>query len=113
MACLFCDIAEGKIPANTLIETDRVIAFKDISPQAPTHILVVPKRHVENVLELTDQDPTLSHHLFEVIKSVVETEKLTNSGFRVITNTGADGGQTVPHLHFHILGGRPLSWPPG
>lgn len=111
--CLFCQIAAGKIPAQKLIETDLVVAFKDIQPQAPVHVLVVPKKHIRNMFEFDKKDVTLLTALFEVIDQVVESEDLKTRGFRIVVNTGVDGQQAVDHLHFHVLGGRAMHWPPG
>ncbi len=105
--CLFCKIAGGDIPSQKVYEDELCCAFRDIAPQAPTHILVVPKEHIVSVAEITESDAALVGHIFAVIAKVAKAEGLTN-GYRVISNAGPDAGQTVPHLHFHILGGRPL-----
>ena len=105
--CLFCKIIAGEIPGNTVYEDDTVYAFRDIAPQAPTHILVVPKEHIGSVGEITGENSAVVAHIFEVIPRIAEKEGLT-SGYRVVSNCGADAGQTVRHLHFHILGGRVL-----
>ena len=112
MTCLFCNIVNKKIPATIVYESDTVIAFNDISPQAPTHILVIPKQHINNILGFTSNNATLLADLFSAIQSIAKNNSLDN-GFRVVTNTGVNGGQTVNHIHFHILGGRILNWPPG
>ncbi len=113
MTCIFCEIAAGKIPAQVIVDTETVLAFRDVSPQAPVHVLVVPKKHVENVLDLERTDPDLIIQLLNAFKTVVQIENIESSGFRIVTNTGDDGGQSVNHLHFHILGGRHMTWPPG
>ncbi|NDC82742.1 HIT domain-containing protein [bacterium] len=110
--CLFCNIVKGHIPAKRLFESESVLAFLDIDPKAPSHVLVIPKVHLANVIELSKYAPSLSFELMDAIGSIASTLNLT-SGFRIVSNTGDDGGQTVHHLHFHILGGRPMGWPPG
>ena len=103
--CLFCKIAAGEIPSNKVYEDDTVLAFRDINPQAPTHILVIPKAHVaDSAAQITSENSATVAHCFEVIAKIAAQEGLTD-GFRVITNSGADAGQTVPHLHFHVLAG--------
>ena len=111
--CIFCKIANGEIPSNKAYEDDRVLAFYDLSPQAPVHVLIVPKKHVESVLALNDGDDALIAHLFRVARELALTLGVAENGFRLALNTGADGGQTVMHLHMHLLGGRALAWPPG
>lgn len=111
-ACLFCRIVEGSIPADVVLETDRVLAFRDISPQAPTHVLVIPKRCIRSVADAADEDETLLGSVLLAARDVARQEGL-DDGFRVILNTGDEGGQTVFHLHAHVLGGRALGWPPG
>jgi histidine triad (HIT) family protein len=113
MSCIFCDIVNKKIPANIVFESDDVLAFEDISPQAPTHILVIPKKHIANILEIESNDVKLLGNLLEAVRELASKFGIKDRGFRVVTNTGDEGGQTVHHLHFHLLGGRPLSWPPG
>lgn len=112
--CVFCKIASRAIPAPLLYEDEHVVAFRDVSPQAPQHLLVIPRAHVRDLPELVrGGDPAATGHLFHVAAQVAEREGLTQSGFRLVVNTGAHGGQSVFHLHVHVLGGRPLSWPPG
>ena len=106
--CLFCKIIAGDIPSAKVYEDDLVLAFRDIAPQAPSHILVIPKTHIPSVAGITAENSALVAHIFEVIPQIAEDEGLSN-GSRVISNCGADAGQTVPHLHFHILGGRELT----
>ncbi len=109
--CIFCSISEGNIPADVVASDERVMAFRDISPVAPSHIVVIPRQHHANVAELTAADPELAGHLLSFAASVATQENI--NGFRLVFNTGADGGQTVEHVHAHILGGRNLQWPPG
>ena len=105
--CIFCKIIDGSIPSNKVYEDDRILAFRDIAPQAPTHILVIPKVHISGVSEVSAENSALVAHIFEVIPQIANAEGLTG-GYRVVSNCGADAGQTVPHLHFHILGGKAL-----
>ena len=106
--CLFCKIAAGEIPSTKVYEDETVLAFRDIAPQAPTHILVIPKAHIPSVAGITAENSSVVAHIFEVIPAIAEKENLAN-GYRVVSNCGPDAGQTVPHLHFHILGGKALS----
>ncbi|MFN8158473.1 MAG: histidine triad nucleotide-binding protein [Candidatus Nanopelagicales bacterium] len=110
--CLFCAIVAGDIPATVVHETDDVLAFRDISPQAPTHVVVVPKAHHADAAALAAADPELAGRLLAAGAEVAATEGLAD-GYRFVLNTGRDGGQTVFHVHLHVLGGRPLTWPPG
>ncbi len=112
MDCLFCRIAAGEIPSDKIYEDDRVLAFYDIDPQAPVHFLVIPKQHLESVDAITADNSSIVAHVFEVIAEIAKKLQLTN-GYRVVTNCGEDGGQSVPHLHFHVLAKRSLKWPPG
>lgn len=111
--CIFCKIANGEIPTNAVYENELAFAFRDLEPQAPTHVLVVPKRHIANFGELTQEDGELMLALTDAIQAVVRLEGLAENGYRIVANTGDDGGQSVHHLHFHVLGGRSLKWPPG
>ena len=106
--CLFCKIVAGEIPSTKVYEDETVLAFRDIAPQAPTHILVIPKAHIPSVAEVTAENSAVVAHIFEVIAKVAEQEGLTG-GYRVVSNCGDHAGQTVHHLHFHILGGKQLS----
>ena len=106
--CIFCKIVAGEIPSTKVYEDERIFAFRDINPQAPTHILVIPKEHIPSVAGITAENSGVVAHIFEVIPAIAEKEGLVN-GYRVVSNCGSDAGQTVPHLHFHILGGRALS----
>lgn len=111
--CLFCAIAAGEIPATTVLETDRILAFRDINPQAPTHVLVIPKEHHPTVAALAATDAGLLGKVIAGAHRVAEEEGVSETGYRVVFNTGAQAGQTVFHVHGHVLGGRPLAWPPG
>lgn len=113
MDCLFCKIINGDIPSSKVYEDESVYAFRDIDPKAPTHILIVPKKHIMSVNELQDEDYVLLGKVYDAVKKIAVMEGVEKSGYRVVVNTLSDGGQTVDHLHFHILGGRSLSWPPG
>ena len=106
--CLFCKIAAGEIPSTKVYEDDLILAFRDIAPMAPTHILVIPKTHIPSVDGITGENSSLVAHIFETIPQIAAAEGLTG-GYRVVSNCGADAGQTVHHLHFHILGGKTLS----
>ena len=109
---IFQRIIAREIPADIVYEDDQCVAFRDISPQAPTHVLVIPKQPIPSVSAIADADQTLLGHLFLVVRDLAEQLHL-DDGYRVVVNCGPDGGQTVDHLHFHLLGGRSLSWPPG
>ncbi|MBF2089162.1 MAG: histidine triad nucleotide-binding protein [Synechococcales cyanobacterium K44_A2020_017] len=109
---LFSKIINREIPADIVYEDNLALAFRDIAPQAPVHILVIPKKPIPKLADAESQDHALMGHLLLTVKRVAEQEGLTN-GYRVVINTGADGGQTVDHLHLHILGGRSMTWPPG
>jgi len=111
--CIFCKIANGEIPTDFLYEDDKVAAFKDINPAAPVHILVVPKVHIASALELTDENSDLVSHIFMVAGKLARELGFADKGFRIVNNCGEDGGQTVGHIHFHMLAGRNLGWPPG
>ena len=110
--CLFCKIVKKEIPCNKVYENENFLGFFDIDPKAPTHILVIPKKHFENVDELVQSDLSLTSELMRVATQIAKQENL-NNGFRIVINTGKDGGQSVFHVHAHVLGGRSLSWPPG
>ena len=112
--CVFCRIADKEIPSKAVYEDDQVMAFHDLEPQAPVHVLVIPKKHVGSLPELCQEDKDLAAHiLVDVIPSLAKALGLAETGFRVVVNTGKDGNQTVQHLHFHLLGGRAMQWPPG
>ncbi len=105
--CVFCKIISGEIPSNKIYEDEKVIAFRDINPQAPVHFLVVPKEHIVSAMDIDDKNASIAAHCFKVIALLAKQEKLSD-GFRIINNCGENGGQTVPHLHFHVLGGVKL-----
>ena len=112
--CIFCKIAGKEIPSTIVYEDEQVLAFRDLEPQAPQHVLVIPKKHVGSLLELEAEDKDLAAHiLVDVLPRLARELGVAESGFRVVANTGKEGGQTVQHLHFHLLGGRSLQWPPG
>ncbi|MCB4756008.1 MAG: histidine triad nucleotide-binding protein [Elusimicrobia bacterium] len=111
--CIFCKIAAGQIKSTIVYQSETVVAFRDVNPQAPVHVLVIPRKHIEKVVRLEEKDVPLLGELFKAIKSVAESEKITEKGFRVVVNNGREAGQTVDHVHFHVLGGRPMEWPPG
>lgn len=110
--CLFCSIVAGDIPADVVLSDDRVLAFRDIQPQAPVHVLVIPKEHHENVGELSAASPDTAARLLQAAREVAQAEGVGDS-YRLVFNTGADAGQSVFHVHGHVLGGRDLNWPPG
>ena len=110
--CLFCSIVDHEIPSDVIYEDDMIIAFNDIAPQAPVHFLVVPKKHIASLDEATEEDKELISHILLKIPELVKEQGVEN-GYRVVINTGEDGDQTVKHLHFHILGKRKMTWPPG
>jgi histidine triad (HIT) family protein len=111
--CLFCQIARGEIPADIIYHDDDVIAFRDINPQAPVHVLVVPRQHIQSLGQAGEADAALLGRVSLSASLVAKQEGLAQSGFRCVVNNGPDAQQTVPHLHMHILGGRSMSWPPG
>lgn len=111
--CLFCGIAAGQIPATIVVDGKRAIAFRDLNPQAPTHVLVVPREHYANVAELAAAGGGLLDELVAVAREVAEADGIEATGYRIVFNTGRDAGQTVGHVHAHLLGGRPMAWPPG
>lgn len=108
--CLFCKIAAGEIPSKKAYEDESVYAFYDIAPQAPVHILVIPKTHIESAQALTRENDALLGHMFEVARQLAAENGLDKTGYRLITNVGADAGQSVPHLHLHLIGGKTLKW---
>ena len=111
--CLFCAIVAGEISATTVLETDRILAFRDINPQAPSHVLVISKEHYPDVAALAAADSGLLGELVTGAHRVAVDEGVSDTGYRLVFNTGAQAGQTVPHVHGHVLGGRSFSWPPG
>ena len=111
--CLFCRILEGEIPAEVIYRDERSIAFRDTNPQAPVHVLIVPHEHIESLDEASQRDEALLGHLLRVAARIANEAGLSESGYRTVINTGAGAGQSIFHLHVHVLGGRPLNWPPG
>lgn len=112
MDCLFCKIINGDIPCSKVYEDETVFAFRDIEPQAPTHILIIPKEHVKSAAEITCENSAVIAHIFEVAAKIAKDEGL-DEGFRIVNNCGDNAGQTVKHLHFHLMGGREFTWPAG
>ncbi len=110
--CIFCKIATGEIPSKKAYEDEKVLAFYDLDPQAPVHILVIPKEHIKSAAEIDESNSALVAHIFEVAATLAKELGLDN-GFRVVTNCGESAGQSVHHIHFHLLGGRDFTWPPG
>lgn len=111
--CLFCRIAGGEIPAEPVKEDEEIVAFRDIDPQAPTHVLIIPRRHISSVNALNEDDAELMGRLFVAAREVARSEGVAESGYRLIMNTGPDARQSVDHVHLHLIGGRGMSWPPG
>lgn len=111
--CLFCRIVRREIPAKVVYEDEHVLAFDDINPQAPVHTLVIPKLHLSSIAETTPEDAPLLGHLIRVGSQIARDKGVAETGYRLVANTGRHGGQTVFHLHLHLLGGRPMQWPPG
>jgi histidine triad (HIT) family protein len=111
--CLFCQIAAGDVEADVVHSSDNVVAFRDINPQAPVHIVIIPKEHVESARVLRDKHGDLLAEMFIAAAHLAKANDIDRSGWRVVTNVGADAGQSVHHLHFHLLGGRQMKWPPG
>lgn len=111
--CIFCKIVKKQIPCEMLYEDDKVIVFKDISPQAPVHAIIIPKEHIDDLNCLNKESSSIIGHIFIVAKEMAESLGIAESGYRIVSNCGEQGGQTVQHVHFHLLGGRMLKWPPG
>lgn len=111
--CLFCKIVAGEVPSDRVHDDDLVIAFRDIAPRAPTHILVVPRRHIPSAADLVEEDGPLLGRLFAVAADLARSEGLADHGYRLVSNVGRWGGQSVDHLHIHLMGGRSFNWPPG
>ncbi len=111
--CLFCKIIKGEIPSSKVYETERVYAFRDIEPQAPQHIIIVPKEHIASTNEISEENSSVIANIFEAAAKIAEMEGFAHKGYRIVNNCGVDGGQTVGHIHFHLLAGRSLQWPPG
>ncbi|MCG1012707.1 histidine triad nucleotide-binding protein [Tepidanaerobacter sp. GT38] len=113
MDCVFCKIINKEIPAKIAYEDDQVIAFHDINPQAPIHLLIIPKKHIASIMEIDEENGGLLKEIVRVAQNLAKENNIDKKGFRLVVNTGEEGGQTVQHLHFHLLGGRFLTWPPG
>ena len=113
MDCLFCKIAKGEIPAKLLYQDDKVVVFADINPQAPTHLLVVPKQHISTINEVNQANSALIGHMVQIATQLAKEANLDEKGYRVVMNCNSDGGQAVYHIHCHLLGGRQMNWPPG
>lgn len=113
MSCLFCKIAAGQIPADTVFENDKVLAFRDINPAAPSHILVIPKKHIATMNDATADDKSLLGEMMLVARDIAHREGVAEDGYRLAVNTNRHGGQSVYHIHLHLLAGRQMSWPPG
>jgi len=111
--CLFCKIVAGEIPATVVVDSDRSLAFRDLNPTAPTHVLVIPKQHIENAGEIRSEHADDLADLFLTAQQVAQQEVIAERGYRLVFNVGEDSGNTVPHLHLHVIGGRGMSWPPG
>ena len=111
--CLFCRILDGEIPAEIVHESDTTIAFRDINPQAPTHVLVIPRRHISTINDLDDKDTGLVGEMYLAAKAIAAEEGIADLGYRAVMNCNEGAGQSVFHIHLHVLGGRPLGWPPG
>ena len=113
MGCIFCKIVERKLPAKIIYEDELVIAFEDINPQAPTHTLLIPKKHIPTVLDIEEQDNALVGYLFQIAKKVARDKNIAERGFRLVMNCNPESGQEIYHIHLHVLGGRRMHWPPG
>ena len=113
MSCVFCGIVSGEIPSERVAEGDDYLAFRDVVPAAPTHVLIIPKRHVDGIATTDPKDADLLGRMLLVASEIARQEGIDENGYRVVINEGADGGQTVEHLHIHVLGGRGMGWPPG
>lgn len=113
MDCIFCNIVSGNIPSEKVYEDDLILAFKDINPVAPVHVVIIPKKHIDSVMTMGDEHKNLIGHIFLKAQSIAEKLGISETGFRIVNNCGKDGGQSVMHMHFHLIGGRSLQWPPG
>ncbi|MDP8215946.1 MAG: histidine triad nucleotide-binding protein [Candidatus Kaelpia imicola] len=113
MECIFCKILNGEIPTELIYQDDDLVAFRDINPQAPTHILIIHRKHIERISDLNEEDSNLAGKMVLVAKKLAQDEGVTESGFRLVFNNNKDAGQDVFHIHLHLLGGRKFSWPPG
>lgn len=113
MSCIFCKIAAGVIPSKTVYQDEYLIVIEDINPAAPLHLLLIPKKHIVSTLDLLPEDDALIGHLYRVAANIARERGVAENGFRIVTNTNADAGQSVFHIHFHLLAGRSMLWPPG
>ncbi len=111
--CLFCKIIQKEIPAEIVYENERVLAFRDINPQAPVHVLIIPKKHIPTLNDIQEDDQNLVGELFLAAKEIAKTEEIAEDGYRTVFNCNSNGGQEVYHIHLHVLGGRQMTWPPG
>lgn len=111
--CLFCKIRDGEIPSETVYENDDILAFKDVNPHSPTHVLIVPRKHIATINDLEGEDAKIMGEMMMVAQEIAKTEGVAESGFRLVINTNDDAGQTVHHIHMHLMGGRNMAWPPG
>lgn len=111
--CLFCKVVAGQVPATVVFQNDHVVAFQDITPRAPTHLLIVPRRHIATLNELSPEDDALVGEMVRSAAAIAKEQRLAERGYRTVFNCNADAGQTVFHIHLHLLGGRPMTWPPG
>ena len=112
-SCIFCRLAAREIPSEIVHESDRIVAFRDTDPKAPTHILLIPKEHIASITDIGDDQGAMLADIAQAATHLARTEGIDESGWRLVTNVGPDAGQSVFHLHFHLLGGRPMTWPPG
>lgn len=113
MDCTFCKIIEDKIPATILYKDNKVVAFEDVNPQAPVHVLIIPRKHIATILDIEDEDRPLVGHLFQIANMIAIQKGIDQRGFRIVLNCNKDAGQTVFHIHLHVFGGRTMHWPPG
>ncbi len=111
--CLFCKVLAGDLPADIIYESETAIGFRDINPQAPTHVLIIPRKHIATINEIADEDQSIVGSLYSAAREIAVSEGLTDEGYRAVMNCNEAAGQTVFHIHLHLLGGRPLGWPPG
>ncbi|MBF0608960.1 MAG: histidine triad nucleotide-binding protein [Candidatus Magnetobacterium sp. LHC-1] len=113
MDCIFCKVANKEIRATVVYEDDQVVAFEDLNPQAPMHVLVIPRKHIPTVLDMTSEDTAVVGHMFEVAGRIARDREVAQRGFRMVINCNAEAGQSVYHIHLHVIGGRAMHWPPG
>lgn len=111
--CLFCKIVSGEMDSDIIYKDDKVVVFPDINPQAPVHLLIVPRKHISSLNKISKEDNELIGHIYQVASDLASKKNIAESGYRIVSNCGKEGGQTVYHIHFHLLGGRTMQWPPG